>query len=144
MIGPLRPSVSQMAILHLQPLDKMGFDFVGRFPETPRSNRYIIIGVDYFIRFLFGKAVPGSQGKSAVALLLEIVKLFGGPRALYTDNGAHFVSGEFANLLKHLSVVHLPAPKSQPQSVGLAERYIKLLVDGLKVTIMGRKVVQTD
>ena len=144
MIGPLRPSVSQMAILHLQPLDMMGFDFVGRFPETPRSNRYIIIGVDYFTRFLFAKAVPDSQGKSAVALLLEIVKQFGWPRAVYTDNGAHFVSGQFANLLKRLSVAHLPAPKSHPQSVGLAERYVKLLVDGLKVTIMGRKVPQTD
>jgi len=144
MIGPLRPSVSQMAILHLQPLDMMGFDFVGRFPETPRSNRYIIIGVDYFTRCLFAKAVPDSQGKSAVALLLEIVKQFGWPRAVYTDNGAHFVSGEFANLLKRLSVAHLPAPKLHPQSVGLAERYVKLLVDGLKVTIMGRKVPQTD
>ena len=144
MIGPLRPSVSQMAILHLQPLDMMGFDFVGRFPETPRGNQYIIIGVDYFTRFLFAKAVPDSQGKSAVALLLEIVKQFGWPRAVYTDNGAHFVSGEFANLLKCLSVAHLPAPKSHPQSVGLAERHVKLLVDGLKVTIMGRKVPQTD
>jgi len=41
-------------------------------------------------------------------------------------------------------VVHLPAPKSHPQSVGLAERYVKLLVDGLKVTIIGRKMEQKD
>jgi len=38
MIGPLKQLVSQMAILHLQPLDMMGFDCVGRFPETPRGN----------------------------------------------------------------------------------------------------------
>ena len=104
----------------------------------------MIIAVDYFTRFLCAKATPDSQGKSAVALLMEIVKRFGWPRAVYTDNGAHFVSGEFANVLKRLSVVHLPAPKSHPQSVGLAERYVKLLVDGLKVTIMGRKMEQTD
>jgi len=144
MVGPLKPSVSQMAIVHLQPLDMMGFDFVGRFPETPRGNRYIIIGVDYFTRFLFGKAVPDSQGKSAVSLLMEVVKQFGWPRTVYTDNGAHFVSGEFAKVLRMLSVVHLPAPKSHPQSVGLAERYVKLLVDGLKVTIMGKKLQQED
>ena len=144
MIGPLKPSVSQLAIAHLQPLDMMGFDFVGRFPETARGNKYIIIGVDYFTRFLFGKAVPDSQGKSAVSLLMEVVKQFGWPRAVYTDNGAHFVSGEFAKVLSKLSVIHLPAPKSHPQSVGLAERYVKLLVDGLKVTIMGRKLPQAD
>ena len=140
MIGPLKPSVSQMAIVHLQPLDMMGFDFVGRFPETPRGNRYIIIGVDYFSRFLFAKAVPDAQGKSAVSLLMEIVKMFGWPRAVYTDNGAHFVSGEFAKLLRMLAVIHIPAPKAHPQSVGLAERYVKLLVDGLKVTVMGQNL----
>jgi hypothetical protein len=64
MIGPLKPSVSLMPIVHLQPLDMLGFDFVGRFPDTSRGNKYIIIGVDYFTRFLFAKAVPDAQGKS--------------------------------------------------------------------------------
>ena len=63
---------------------------------------------------------------------------------MYTDNGTHFVSSEFAKVLSKLSVIHLPAPKSHPQSVGLAERYVKLLVDGLKVTVMQRKLPQGD
>jgi len=61
LIGPLKPSVGQMAILHLQSLYMMGLDFVGRFPDTPRGNKYIIIGVDYFTRFLFAQAVKESQ-----------------------------------------------------------------------------------
>jgi len=144
LIGPLKPSVSQMAIVHLQPLDMMGFDFVGRFPDTPRGNKYIVIGVDYFTRFLFAQAEPDSQGKSAVELLMRVVKLFGWPRAVYTDNGAHFVQGEFAKTLQKFHVVRLPAPKSHPQSVGLAERYVRLLVDGLKVTVMASKAKTTD
>ena len=144
LIGPLKPSVSQMAIVHLQPLDMMGFDFVGRFPDTARGNKYIIIAVDYFTRFLFAQAVPDRQGKSAVSLLIHIVQQFGWPRAVYTDNGTHFVSGQFAKVLSKLSVIHLPAPKSHPQSVGLAEIYVKLLVDGLKVTVMQRKLPQGD
>lgn len=54
------------------------------------------------------------------------------------------VSGEFAKVLSRLSVTHIPAPKAQPQSVGLAERYVKLLVDQLKVTVMGRKLPAED
>ena len=77
MIGPLKPSVSQIPIVHLQPLDMMGFDFIGRFPKTARGNQYIIIVVDYFSRFHFGKAVPDSQGKSGLSLVMEIVKQFG-------------------------------------------------------------------
>ena len=111
LIGPLRPSVIQMAIVHLQPLDMMGFDFVGRFPDTQRGNKYIIIGVGNFTRSLFAAAVPDSQAKSAVSLLMGIVKQFGWPRAVYTDNGAHFVGGEFAKTLQNFHVVHLLAPK---------------------------------
>jgi len=47
-------------------------------------------------------------------------------------------------VLSMLSVRLMPAPKSHPHSVGLTERYVKLLVDGLKVTIMGRKLLQED
>ena len=75
---------------------------------------------------------------------MEVVKQFSWPRTVYTDNGAHFVSGEFAKVLRMLSVIHLPAPKSHLQSVDLAERYVKLLVDGLMVTIMGHKLPQED
>ena len=91
LIVPLKPSVTQLAIVHLQPLDMMGFDLVGRFPDRPKGNKYIVIGVDYFTRFLFAQAVPDSQGKSAVALLMRIVKMLGWPRAVYTDNGTHLV-----------------------------------------------------
>jgi len=77
MVGPLKPWVSKLRIVHLQPLDIMGFDFVGRFPETAHCNKYIIIRLNYFTRFLFTKAVPNCQGKSAMSLLIEIVKQFG-------------------------------------------------------------------
>jgi len=73
LIGLLKPSVSQMAIVHLQPLDMIRFDFVESFPDTPRRNRYIIIGVDYFTRVLLAKAVLESSEKSAVSLLLRLV-----------------------------------------------------------------------
>jgi len=43
-----------------------------------------------------------------------------------------------------LSIMHMPAPKSHSLSVELAEHYLKVLVDGLKVTIMGRKLPQED
>jgi len=144
LMGPLKPSVTQMAIVYLQPLDMMGFDFVGRFSDTLRGNKYIIMGVDYFTRFLFAQAVPDSQGKSAVSLLIRLVQQFGWPHAVYTDKGAHFVSREFAKVLSKLSIIHLPAPKSHPYSVDWAERYVKLLVDGLNVTVMQHKLPQGD
>jgi len=133
-----------MAIMPLQPLDLMGFDIVGRFPDTPRGNKYIVIAVDYFTRFLFARAVPDSQGRSAVALLITVVRMFGWMRAVYTNNGTHFVQGEFGKQLQRFHVVHLPAPKSHPQSVGLAERYVRLLVACLKVTVMANKAASTD
>ena len=46
--------------------------------------------------------------------------------------------------LQRFHVVHLLAPKSDPQSVGLAEQYVRLLVDGLKVTVIASMMALTD
>jgi len=75
---------------------------------------------------------------------MEIVKKFGWPRSVYTNNSVYFLSVVFAKVLSMLSVRYMPAPKSYPQSVELAKRYMKLLVNGLNLTIMEGTLPQED
>jgi len=138
LIGPLKPSASILPVVQLQPLDMLGFDFIG--PISPVSQpthcRYIIIAVDYFTRYLFAQPVAAAMGASAVGLLLnQIVRPFGWPLAVYTDNGQHFAQGDFPKLLKQYSVKQFPAPKTHPSSVGLSERYVQLLMTSLQATL---------
>ena len=122
----------------------IGFDFVRRLSDTSRRNKYIIISFDYFTEFLLAQVVPDSQGKSALSLLIWIVPQFMWPWVVYTDNCTYFVSGEFAILLTKLSIIYLSALKSHTQSVYLVERYLKLLVDSLMVTVIECKLQQWE
>jgi len=139
MVGLLRPSAGLLPILQLQPFDIVGMDFIGPItPATiPSGFKYIIIAVDYFSRFLFAAPATNATGEFAVQLLLDqVVRPFGWPGSVYTDNGPHFVSGVFAHLLHNNLVHHFPAPKTHPSSVGLSERYVQILMTGLRTTII--------
>ena len=132
-MGPLQPSVGSGANVHLQPFDMVGLDFIG--PTTPPSaagNRYIIIMVDYFTRYLFAKAAVSATGASAKSLFESVTETFGNPLSVYTDNGAHFTGEDFHGTLEERGIKHFPAPKSHPSSFGLAERYVQLLMGILK------------
>jgi hypothetical protein len=133
--GPRKPSQIQKPILHLQPFDMMGIDFLGPFNPgcDGTKSKYVILAVDYFSRFAWARAVEANDGETAVKFLMEeVVKVFGWPSAVYSDNGSHFVQGDFAALLKANGIKHFPAPKSHPSSVGLIERYVQLILYGLR------------
>jgi hypothetical protein len=101
--GPRKPSQIQKPILHLQPFDMLGIDFLGPFNPVcdGTKSKYVILVVDYFSRYAWARAVEANDGEAAVKFLMEeVVKVFGWPSAVYSDNGSHFVQGEFAALLK--------------------------------------------
>jgi transposase InsO family protein len=133
--GPRRPSQLQKPILHLQPLDMVGIDYLGPFnPVSAGTNsKYVILVVDYFSRFAWARAVEHNDGETAAQFLLEeVVKTFGWPSAVYSDNGSHFVQGKLPALFKEHGVRHFPAPKSHPSSVGLIEKYVQLILYSLR------------
>lgn len=136
-VGPLRPSQELLPILQLQPMDLMGMDFIGPLAPVAEGTgaRYVLIVVDYFTRYLFTKSMPSSTSEEVVKFLTHIAESVGWPRAIYNDNGSHFVSSETQNLLRAKGVKQFPAPKSHPSSVGLAERYVQLIVVGFRTLL---------
>ena len=69
-MGPVRPSTGIRPIVHLQPFDMVGLDFIGQItPKSAQGNKFIVIMVDYFSRFLFARAVPAATGEAARGLL---------------------------------------------------------------------------
>lgn len=102
-MGPIRPSAGINPVVHLQPFDMMGLDYIGPIcPMSARGNSYIIIMVDYFSRFLFARAIPAATGEAARALFESAVETSGDPLAVYTDNGQHFVGEEFHGMLMRI------------------------------------------
>ena len=135
-MGPKRTAQPVKPLLSLQPMDLMGMDFLG--PITPNSIQgsvYILIVVDYFSCYLFAHATQRNIGHAVVEFLSRIARIFGWPLAVYADNGSHFVKGELPVLLRQVKTLLFSAPVTHPQSVGLAERYVQMILAGLRVRV---------
>ena len=136
-LGTLRPTQGLLPILHLQPLDCMGIDYIGPFSPIAKSGaRFIVIVVDYATRYLWAMSLPVSNSVNTIEFFIRCISnIFGWPRVIYSDNGKHFM-GAFDEKLKEMGVKHVWAPVSHPSSVGLAERYVRIVVEGLRAMIM--------
>ena len=146
-MGHRRNSTQIKPISSLQPMDLLGMDFLG--PITPNSRSgsvYVLLVVDYFSRYLFAYATTSSTGAAVVEFVQRITRTFGWPLAFYVDNRSHFVKGDFPKVLKQAGTRLLTAPITNPRSVGLAERYVQLILAGLwaRVAAEARKKDDMD
>ena len=135
-VAPIRKSGEIRPIIQLQPMDMWGMDYIGPInpPCAATGAKYILIVVDYFSRFLFGKAVVSATMQSTMDVILNhIVPVCGWPRSIYSDNGTHFTGGEIQTMFRNFGVTHFHAAISHPSSVGLAERYVQMTVGRLRL-----------
>jgi len=126
-------------IIQLQPIDMIGIDSLGPFsPESnPGGHRYTLIAMDYFTRYPWVQALPAVNGPAVIDLVVTISKTFRLPRSVYTNNATYFVRGAFPNFLASRGVEQFPAPKTHPLSVGLLERYVQLVLYGIRKIVVG-------
>jgi transposase InsO family protein len=123
-------------ILQFKPMDMLAIDYIG--PITPACKgsgaKYILVMVDYYSRFVFAQPVQCADQATTMATLLNtVVPVVGWPRTIYSNNGSHFVGKEIEQMFKDHGVVHFNAAISHPSSVGLAERYVRMIIGSVRL-----------
>ena len=84
-------------------------------------------------RLLVARGVPEATSANTVSFFQqEVSDKFGWPRAIYHDNGSHF-KNHFTTKLAQMGVKQMTAPITHPSSVGLAERYVQLILEDNRV-----------
>ncbi|GJS23082.1 reverse transcriptase domain-containing protein [Tanacetum coccineum] len=66
--------------------DVWGIDFMGPFPSS-RGNKYILVAVDYFSKWVEAKSLPTNDARVVVKFLKFLFARFGTPRAIISDPG---------------------------------------------------------
>jgi hypothetical protein len=70
--------------------------------------------VERFSGFVMSKVVPSSSASDAIAAFTDLVlRPFGVPRRIFSDNGSEFL-GAFAQELRRLGIEHIVGPSRQP------------------------------
>ena len=92
-----------------------GLDIVDPFSKAAGNKRYLLVGTDYFTKWV--KAEPLANIRDADAkkfIWRNIVKRFGVPRTLISDNGLQFDSKAFRRYCCELGITNRYSTSAYP------------------------------
>lgn len=107
-----------------KPFERIGIDLIGPFPLSVSQNKYVIIAVDYFTKWVIAKAVPRATTSELVNFFVKrIVLQHGAPLSLISDRGKCFKADFMEQFLKAFETNHLSTTSYHPQCNGQVERF---------------------
>ena len=68
------------------------------------------------------------------ALLDHVIPVVGWPLTVYSHNGSHFTGSLISQMWSDHGVIHFTSAISHPQSVGLSERYVQMLMGRIRLS----------
>ena len=127
--------VMRPVLIQPETWNAVGIDFAGPFPVLKGGNKYLIIAIDYFTKWIEEKATPDQTAKTAAAFLRSLMDRYGVTKKVHCDNGTHF-KAEFQALpnTNKVDVVHSVAYR--PQGNGMVERAVRTVTIALKKTVI--------
>lgn len=120
------------------PFQRIAMDFAGPYERTKDGNKYFIVIVDHFSRYLKVFPVREATMEKAIGALQKVIYEEGTPEEVLTDRGTHFTGEKFEAFLRQNNIKHLKTTAYHPQCDGLAERQIRTLKDLVRCSILGK------
>jgi ribonuclease HI len=122
------------------PFHKWAVDIVGPFPLAPGQLKFLIVGVDYFTKWIEAEAVAKITAERVKKFYWKkIICRFGLPRCIVSDNGTQFASSTVVDFCKHLGIQTNFASVIHPQANGQAESANKVILNGIKKKLEAAK-----
>ncbi|CAF3794553.1 unnamed protein product [Rotaria sordida] len=122
-----KPGGLMKPIIVSEPWHTVGIDITGPLPKTRRGNRFILVVVDYFTKWVELFPLQSTKASIIAQLFLdEVICRFGFPVRVISDNGVQFLSKIFIQLCNALGIHHQRTPLYHPQS-NLSERINRTL-----------------
>ncbi|KAG2773833.1 hypothetical protein Pcac1_g15547 [Phytophthora cactorum] len=111
-------------------------DAIGPLVVTPRGNKYILVFVDYFTRWVEDFAVTSLDTISFVDAMIEgVICRHGVPEQLLSDRGSNFILNLAKSLYETLEIKKLFSSAYHPQTQGLVERFNGTLMGMLRMFV---------
>ncbi|CAK1589325.1 unnamed protein product [Parnassius mnemosyne] len=110
------------------PWDRIAIDVAGPFPESESGNKYFMVVMDYFTKWLEVFAIPNEEASTvADKLVHEVFCHFGVPLEIHSDQGRNFESQIFQETCTVMDTHKTRTTSYHPQSDGMVERFIQTL-----------------
>ena len=114
------------------PFAQWGLDIVGPFLKAARNKRYLLVGIDYFTKWVEAEPLANIRDVNAKRFVWRnIVTRFEVPRTIISDNGLQF-DNAFKRYCCELGIANKYSTPAYPQGNKQAEASNKVIVNGLK------------
>nr|GEV13638.1 DNA-directed DNA polymerase [Tanacetum cinerariifolium] len=101
---------------------KDAHEFVKNYPFlSSRGNKYILVAVDYFSKWVEAKALPTNDARAVCKFLKSLFTRFDAPRAIISDRGTYFCNDQFVKVMLKYGVTHRISIAYHPQTSGQVE-----------------------
>ena len=115
------------------PFAQWGLDIVGPFLKATGNKRYLLVGTDYFTKWVETEPLANIRDVDAKKFIWRnIVTQFGVPHTFISENGLQFDSKAFRRYCWELGITNRYSTLACPQGNGQAETINKVIVNGLK------------
>ena len=129
--GTLQP------IIAARPFDIVAIDLL-LLPETNTGNKYAIVAIDLFTRFVELGALPSKDAGTVAGWFgRNFISRYGAPEKLISDQGSEFISHDFNSICDNLGIRRALTTTGHPQANGLVERTNRTLIGILKTFLQG-------
>ena len=118
------------------PWQRLGMDLLGPLPRTARNNRYILVIMDYYSKWVEAYPVEKADVATVADILIrEVVCRFGTPEVIHTDQGTHFEANLLKKVLDRLGIEKTRTTPYHPASDGMVERFNRTLERMFRATL---------
>jgi hypothetical protein len=115
-----------------EPLQRVAVDILALDPPTPRGNKYVLVIVDYFSKWLEALPMKNQRAETcAEKFVTKFISRFGIPDQLHSDQGKQFESRLMQEVCRLLGINKTRTTPLHPQSDGQTERANSTLLNML-------------
>jgi Integrase zinc binding domain/Integrase core domain len=105
------------------PFYQVGIDVMGPMPTTSTGNRYIVLAIDHFTKWIEARALETADAQNiAVFIHDEILSRHGTPSIITTDRGSEFDNELIKIMTKKYQIRHITTTAYHPEGNGQTER----------------------
>ncbi len=133
------PRTGQMSYTAGCPGERVHLDILGPFNESSKGNRYLLVIVDQFTRWVEIYPLPDqSAEKMAKVFFDNYVARFGVPLQIHTDQGRNFCGNFFQVFCELLEITKTRTTPYRPSSNGQVERYNRTILQFIRCFLEGK------
>jgi len=131
-----KPSRQKLGLMASSPPSKpwhtVAMDFAGPYAPSEAGNRYVLVFVDHFTKWVELVATPDQLSETVVkAFYQRVICRHGAPARLLSDNGPQFRSSLVEALCAHFDIKKVYTSAYYPQGDGYAERMMRTMNNSL-------------